>query len=215
MKAILTKEDVAKAIASLVAMGKKPTLTAIHAALANRGSMSTLIKLKAEIEAEAVKRRDSEEGLRAFRELWDLAVNEGRTQKEAEREDLRQSLNALLAEAQAMEGEVAAANARVEDFQKRHTSMTTEVTKATELLTAARASGEQQALKLAEALGRIEILQTSHATEIARLREQLDQAHAKAHDLDLKLARAEARLDMSGQAVVPAPVVAQPLRKKR
>ena len=42
MKQLLTKEEVAKAIKDLEAQGKKVTCTSLHAALGNRGSMSTL-----------------------------------------------------------------------------------------------------------------------------------------------------------------------------
>jgi hypothetical protein len=53
MKQIITNEEVSKAMADLATQGKKPTLSALHAALNNRGSMSTLVRLKAEIEAAA------------------------------------------------------------------------------------------------------------------------------------------------------------------
>jgi hypothetical protein len=63
MKQIITKEEVGKAIIDLVGQGKKPTLAALHAALNNRGSMSTLVRLKAEIEAASQPAGDSPEGL--------------------------------------------------------------------------------------------------------------------------------------------------------
>ena len=88
MKAIITKDDVAGAIEKLKASSKKTTLQAIHAALGNRGSISTLVKLKAEIEAGAVAVRDDEEGLKAFRDLWALAIEEGKKVKEEVEEDL-------------------------------------------------------------------------------------------------------------------------------
>lgn len=198
MKTILQKEEVNKALDSLTAAGKKPTLKALHAALGNRGSMSTLVKLKSEIEADAVRPVFSDEAEQAFRNVWNAAVAEGRKQKEAEIAALKEAQEALMSELETMEGKVVASNTRVADLEKLQSELTGEVTKATEEVTRARAAGETHAMKLAEALERIERLQTSHAAEIARLREQFDQANTKAHELELKLARAEARLDGSG-----------------
>ena len=81
MKQLLTKEEVAKAIKDLEAQGKKVTCTSLHAALGNRGSMSTLLRLKAEIEGSPAPIADSPTGLKTFREVWTLAVTEGRQQQ--------------------------------------------------------------------------------------------------------------------------------------
>jgi len=48
MKQVLTKQDVVKALAELSAKGKKATLAMLHAAVGNRGSMSTLVRIKGE-----------------------------------------------------------------------------------------------------------------------------------------------------------------------
>jgi hypothetical protein len=109
MKQIITKEEVSKAIADLVGQGKKPTLAALHAALNNRGSMSTLVRLKAEIDAAAQPVADSADGLRAFREVWALAVDEGRQQQEAILLEVRESVKALAAENERFEGVAIAA----------------------------------------------------------------------------------------------------------
>ena len=198
MKTILLKDDVAKAINALTATNTKPTLKALHAALGHRGSMSTLVKLKAEIEAEAAGPLFSEDAMQSFRNVWSAAVAEGRQQKETEIAALKEAQEALMSELQTMEGQAVASNARVAELEKLQSELTGEVTKAAEEVTRARATGETHALKLAEALERIEKLQTSHATEITRLREQLDKANAIAHELELKLARAEAKLDAFG-----------------
>jgi hypothetical protein len=59
----LTKIDVRQAMDSLRTTGKIATLVAIRAALGNRGSMSTLLKLKAQIDPEAPQ-NDPEKGLK-------------------------------------------------------------------------------------------------------------------------------------------------------
>ena len=197
MKQLITKQDVSQAIDSLKAAGKKPTLTAIHAALNNRGSMSTIVKLKAEIESEALDQKDSEDGLKAFREVWAMAVEEGRKQKEAEIEELRQALDAMAAECQSMEGQVAASNDRLKQLESQRDGMVSELAKANEQVTAARATGEQNATKLADALERMGKLQGDHAAEITSLRKELAEALAKSHETELKLARAEAKLEKS------------------
>jgi hypothetical protein len=82
MKMLLSKEDVEKAMAELVAKGRKVTLATLHAALGNRGSLSTLVRLKAEIETPSAATQDSEEALNAFRQVWGLAQSEARKQQE-------------------------------------------------------------------------------------------------------------------------------------
>ena len=195
MKALIVRQDVAKAIDSLKAVGKKPTIQAIHSALGNRGSLSTLVKLKAEIEADAVVERDSEEGLKAFREVWALAVQEGRNQKDAAAEEMRQALDAMAAESQKMEGEVAVAAERAAALEQGRAELTAELTKANERVTAVRATSEQNATKLSEALETLAKIQQSHAAELADLRQQLTEAVKRSHTLEVKLARAEAKLE--------------------
>src|ERR1017187_9922873 len=98
MKQVLTKQDVVKALAELSAKGKKATLAMLHAAVGNRGSMSTLVRIKGEIEAEAQPVEDSAEALHAFREIWALAVEQGRKQQESVLFECRESLKVLCAE---------------------------------------------------------------------------------------------------------------------
>jgi len=195
MKQVITKENVVQAVQSLKSAGKKATIAAIHAALANRGSLSTVVKLKAEIEADALAQGDSPEGLKAFRELWALALEEGRKQKEVEAEELRQGLDALAAENEKLDGQVAAANSRIADVEKQRDGMVSELAKANDQVTLARATGEQNANKLADALERIAKLQEAQAKEVADLRQQLSSAEKQAHALELKLARVEAKLE--------------------
>lgn len=95
MKRILEREDVEKAIRDLEAVGKKPTLQAIHAMLENRGSVTTLMRIKAEIDTENLKTKESEAVLRAFRELRMLAIEEGRAQRQKEYEDQQTAVSLL------------------------------------------------------------------------------------------------------------------------
>jgi chromosome segregation ATPase len=195
MKQIISKSDVAKAIENLKDSGKKSTIAAIHAALGNKGSLSTVVKLKAEIEADAIAQGDSAEGLKAFRELWALAIEEGRKQKEAEAEEMRQALDALSAENQKLDGQVAGANNRIAEVEKQRDGLVSDLAKANERVAATRATADQNANKLADALERIGALQASHAKELASLRQQLASAEKQAHAFELKLARTEARLE--------------------
>jgi hypothetical protein len=77
MKQVLTRDEVARAIKDLESHGKKVTCTSLHAALGNRGSMSTLLRLKAEIEGTPAPIADSPAALKLFREVWVSAVAEG------------------------------------------------------------------------------------------------------------------------------------------
>lgn len=69
-----------------------------------------------------------------------------------------------------------------------------ELAKANDHVTTARAAGEQNATKLADALERTAKLQEAHAKELADLRRQWAATEKQAHALELKLARAEAKL---------------------
>lgn len=212
MKAIITKQEVAKAIDSLKATGKKPTLQAIHAVLGNKGSLSTVQKFRSEIEADTVTEQDSEEGLQVFRQLWAAAVQEGKTQKEAECGELREALDAMAAESEQASGELVAAQGRVAEIEAQRDGLISDLAKASEQVTVARAAGEQAASKLAASLERITELQTGHAAELtslrsnhadetATLRTQLAASEKQAHETALTLARAEAKLNSTQERV--------------
>ncbi len=195
MKPIITRDQVSTAIDSLKATGKKPTLVAIHAALGNKGSLSTLVKIKAEIDAEQVRQHDSEEGLKAFREVWAAAVEEGRKQKESECDELRQALEGLASENQSLSGQQAAISERLAVTEQQRDQLLSELRTASEQITAARAAGEQHASRLADALTKLGEVQTVHTTEIGALRQQISDGKDENHRLALALARAEAKLE--------------------
>jgi chromosome segregation ATPase len=189
MKQIISKEEVAKAMRDLTAQGKKPTLAMLHAALHNRGSMSTLVRLKAEIESAAQPVVDAPDGLKAFREIWALAVEEGRLQQEAVLTELRDTVRTLAAENERLDGAAAAAQSRVADLEQA----------------VAKAEGEWSRIRTEkeQALGRSQaalVQAGAQAAEAASSQRDLSAAVAKAHDLELKLVRAQAILEAKGVA---------------
>ena len=196
MKQILVKEDVERAMADLSAKGRKTTLAALHAALDHRGSMSTLIRLKAEIEAPPSGTRDSEEALNAFRQLWNTAQEDGRKQQGATIADLQETLKMLATENERLDGVAAAAERRCAELEQANSAAETEA-----LQTRAKLEGEisraQGALsdanaQAARALEKLAKAQSDHAAELADLQRKLSDALAKAHDQEIRLVRAEA-----------------------
>lgn len=195
MKQIITKGDVSKAIVDLAGQGKKPTLAAIHAALNNRGSMSTLVRLKAEIDAEAQPVTDSLEGLKAFREVWALAVEEGRQQQEPALVEVRESVKALAAENDRLEGVAVAAQNRAAELDNARARAETDLmqfrSQVETELKQARTSQAEAAAQAADALQKLAADRAAHANQIASLQDSLAAATRKAHDLELNLVRAE------------------------
>ena len=192
MKAILTKDDVAGAIEKLKAAGKKPTLQAIHAALGNRGSISTLVRLKGEIEAGAVAVKDDETGLQAFRELWAQAVEEGRKAKEAEVAELQEALDATADEAEKAEGETLAAREKLAAVEAQRDALISDLAASNAALTASRAEGAGHAEKIAAVLERVAKLQEDHAAALAKAGAELATEHDRAHKLEIELAKLQA-----------------------
>lgn len=184
MKPTITRDMVADAIKKLREAGQKVTLQAIHAALGGKGSITTLVKLRQEIEAEATAPQDSDEGLALFRQLWAAAVAEGRKQLEAQMAELRAGLDAITAENEKLEAAAIADAARVDEIEAQRNKLVDELSQANKAATDARAAGADAANRLAAALGdiaqiRAEYLHavTSNAKEIAAER---DRSHALA-----------------------------------
>lgn len=192
------KDEVARAINDLAGQGRKPTLVAIHAALNNRGSMSTLVRLKAEIDAAAQPATDSSEGLKVFREVWALAVEEGRQQQEALLGELRESVKALAAENERLEGMVIAAQNRaseLDNVKQRAEAELSDFKNQVEVdLKQARTSQAEATGQVALALEKLAEDRASHATQVSALQSDLTAALRKSHDLELNLVRAEALL---------------------
>ena len=147
MKQILSKDDVAKAMSNLAAQGKKPTLAILHAALQHRGSMSTLIRLKAEIEAAAQPATDSPEALKTFREVWALAVEEGRGQQEAVITELRETVKTLSAENERLDGTAIAAQERADELQRACARLESDFKRATAAAERRVSEAQEETLK--------------------------------------------------------------------
>ena len=164
---------------------------------AGGGSYSTILALRAEIEAEqASPAPDTAQQRRAFEAIWSEAVASGRTQKAAELAEAQTSMAELIAENQRLETELSVLANRVERVEQQRDEMLTQVNTANESTIQARAAGEQYAAKLSKALARIASMQDAHAKAVEQLRRKLEAADTKAHSLELALARAEIRLEL-------------------
>ena len=107
MKALLTLADVRIAIQTLKSQGRKTTLANLHAQLGHRGSMTTLVRLKAEAEALANETApDRPEALEAFREIWARAMEIGREENRTQLAIANETNQALLAEMEQLEAEL-------------------------------------------------------------------------------------------------------------
>jgi chromosome segregation ATPase len=203
MKQIIDKESVEKAITDLKASGKKVTLMALHGALGHRGSMSTLVKIKAELEAEAQPVRDSEEGLQAFREIWALAREEGRRQQESVNAGLQQDIQTLARENERLEGEATASANEAREFQKAKLHAETELADVKRQLAKSQDSLIQANKETQAALEKFAAEQAAHQGT----HQELKKAIKKAHELELDLVRSRALLDaQSGQSGTSAAV---------
>ena len=195
MKPVLTKEEVEKAMAELSAKGRKITLAALHAALNHRGSMSTLIKLKAEIEAPSAP-QDSEDALNAFRQLWNMAQADAKKQQDAAIAELQETLKTLAMENERLDGLASAAERRCAELEQAKSAAETESLRIRAKLEGefSRAQGalSEANAQAARALEKLAEAQSDHATELADLQRKLSEALAKAHDQEIQLVRAEA-----------------------
>jgi chromosome segregation ATPase len=202
MKQIITREEVSKAVSDLVRQGKKPTLVAVHAALNNRGSMSTLVRLKGEIESSSQPVTDSPDGLKAFREVWALAVDEGRQQQETVLGEVRESVKALAAENERLEGVAVAAQNLAVELDHAKTRAETELSQFKSQvegeLKETRTAQAEATTQAAAALQNLAEARAAHAAQVSALQDDLTAVVHKAHEHELNLARAEALLEAKG-----------------
>lgn len=204
MKAVLTKEEVGKAISHLVGQGKRPTLAALHAALDNRGSMTTLVRLKAEIDAATRSATDSPEALEVFRKVWALARDEERKEQDRQTAELRESIKALAAENERLEGTAAAAEKRASELEGAKSQAEAALhqlrTSADRDLTLATSAMREAGIEAAKALRELADERGAHATQVTALRADLTTAQLNAHEFELQLVRARALLEAQGLA---------------
>lgn len=205
MKQVITQQDVAKAIKDLGGQGKKPTLAAIHAALNHRGSMSTLCRLKTEIEAAAQPVTDSPEAGKLFKDLWALAVDEGRKQQEAVIAELRDNLHSLATENERLDGTFAAVQNRAGELEQAKCRAEADLSQIQSWLEGqlnqAQTALVEAGAQTTTALKKLAEVQAATASQIAVLHSDLGSAVSHAHRLELELAHAQALLDTKG--VVP------------
>jgi len=197
MKQILTKEMVKKAIDDLRADGKKTTNNVLHAALGHKGSMKTLIQLKAQIEAdEHPPLKDSEAGLAKFREVWALAREEARKEQESVIAGLEMDRADLFQDNGRIEGEKAALANQADEAKKVKVEIEAELARVKSLLAGNQESLIQAGTATKVALERLAAEQSAHhATQV-----KLDEAKQKAHGFELDLVRCQAQLEvLSGQ----------------
>ena len=191
MKQVLNQELVKKAIEDLKTTGKKVTLVALHAALGNRGSMSTLVQLKAELESANQPANDSEEGLKAFRVVWALAKDEGRKQEEAAITDLQNDLKTLVLESERLEGAATAAADQVEEFKQAKLDSEAALANAKSQLAKNQEALIQAGKETKTALEKVAAEQTAHHNT----QQELAKAIQKAHALELEVVRFRTLLD--------------------
>jgi hypothetical protein len=198
MKQVLTQSDVAKAISDLVAQGKKPTMAAIHAAV-GKGSMSTLHRIKTEIDAmvQTQPATDSPEAQQAFRTVWNLAVDQGRKQNEAIVAEMRDDIRTLAVENERQEGDASLWQNRAAELEKSQVRAEADRQAAQSALCEASAQSARALQQLADA-------QADHASQTRKLQADLDEALRKAHDLELELVRARALMEARGMEAAQA-----------
>ena len=148
MKQLINKEDVAKAIHDLNSEGKKATLAAIHAALGNRGSMSTVIRLKGEIEAATQVITDSHQASKVFREFWGLALEQCRKEQEVLTSELRDNLKTLFIENERLDGALTAAQTHADDLDQAKSRLESQLNQAQTALVETAAQTTQAFQKL-------------------------------------------------------------------
>jgi chromosome segregation ATPase len=191
MKQVLNKELVKKAMEDLKASGKKVTLVALHAALGNRGSMTTLVQLKAELESANQPANDSEEGLKTFRDVWALAREEGRKHQEAVITDLQSDLKTLVLENERLEGSATAAANQVEEFKHVILDSEAALADAKSLLAKNQEALIQAGKETKTAMEKVAAEQTAHHST----QQELAKAVQKAHALELEVVRFRTLLD--------------------
>ena len=191
MNKIIARPDVEKAIADLKANGKKATYIAIHAAMGNRGSMSTLAEIMKELAMDSQPFNDSKEELKSFREIWAVAREEGRRLQESVIADLQENIKAFAAENERLEGMAVAAANRAESDMQAKREVVAALEKANSRLAESQAALIRSSQDTQAALKTLGDEQTAHQ----RTQQELQAAIQKAHELELELMRTRTLLE--------------------
>lgn len=215
MKPTITKQAVADAVKALVDSGKKPTLAAIHAALGGKGSITTLVKLKAELDQDTTAPQDSTEGLTQFRTLWAAAVMEGKKSVEAQLQELRAGLDAVSLENERLEAAAIASETRINELLGQRDKLVNELSQAINEAVTARAQGEQNAIKLAECLERMERDRSLQVEEFRVMSDKIQAEREKTHELQVERATITEQLKQANNSAADAWRTAEKATKER
>jgi hypothetical protein len=195
MKAVITKEDVSKAMAEIRGKGKEPTFALLHAALNYRGSMSTLTRLKSEVDADEQRVNETSEEMQAFRQIWAKAAGEGRKQEESLIAELQERVAALMGENERLECVTMAAQQRADELEKEN-HLAVDVMSQTRIRIEGELSLAKSATAAASAQAANALQQLADTrSQVILLQGEVAAAVARAREIELKMARAQALLD--------------------
>lgn len=152
MKDGITQADVLNAIQQLRAAGKNPTARAIHATL-GRGSFTTILSLRREIDSSSpIQTAEPDKGAQEhFLQVWHTAYTAGFNSRDAEVQDLKESLEGVRQEAEALQASEAAAQRKLAEAQEIRDNLAQQLTETTRQANEARLSQESYAADLAAA----------------------------------------------------------------
>src|SRR5581483_779865 len=184
-----------QAIDKLTAQNKRVTLAAVHAVLDHRGSMTTLIKLKAEIDALGQSDVDSSEALAAFRQVWHLARNAEYKQRETQLAELRENITMIGLENERLKGVAAGGEARLNQLGEEKRALEQELRRIVSNAEATAYSMREATASAGKALRELADLRAAHAAELTGIRSELAATEQRAHDFELRLTRANALLE--------------------
>lgn len=212
MQKLINQEDVAKAIRDLTAQNKKPTLAAIHAALGQRGSLTTISRFKKEFDAAAEPVANDSSGVNHhFRLVWAAAVDEGKKQSDTLISELRENLGAFERENERLEGALLAAQNQIGEKEQLRLAVESELrdvrAQAHEeaqqgklALAAAQAKGAEAQAEVSIVRQQLTEVQSGHAAELKEWKAELRNSEQKAQSLQDKLHVVELQLErLKGQ----------------
>jgi chromosome segregation ATPase len=207
-KAKIEKSAVIDAVAKLKAAGRDyQSITVVRAACGNIGSFSTYQRLLAEIAAEALAAKGSPQATKSFGAIWTEAVEEGRNQRTDEIRLLQETVDALEAQVDTLEGEATANKTLAEEATTKHEGAVAKMTTINDELARATAVSESRATELLETIKKHNAddkkLREDHQREINLLRTQLEEAKSREHSVEVELAVAKARLDIADKLKSP------------
>ncbi len=194
----VSKEEVAKAMEELGLKSGRPSIAKIRAKL-KKGSNTTILALRKEIETEARAAADCQDALKVFRELWAQAQDKAKKQHEDMVAAVDEDLKGICAENERLEGLASGAEERIAVLLQEKASAEAALIKAIEQGKQEVRQANEQLLKASEqarsALEQLTREQNEHAAELSGLRSELHQALKTTHALELETVRLQTLLD--------------------